>query len=46
VRTRLLRHPLNVMAWLADELPGSAFDCVGDVVTTGRRDRCIRSRHR
>ena len=32
----VLGHPLNVMAWLADELPRFGLRlCRGDVVTTG-----------
>ena len=32
----VLGHPLNVMAWLADELPSFGLQlCRGDVVTTG-----------
>ena len=32
----VLGHPLNVMAWIADELPRFGLQlCAGDVVTTG-----------
>jgi 2-keto-4-pentenoate hydratase len=32
----VLGHPLNVMAWLADELPRFGRQlCAGDLVTTG-----------